>query len=416
MSRKEGAWIGRHLAFGQLRRKSARLQLMPAVRAIRTHGLLACVVMACGVLLRLEARPLQAVATPPWQDPSPHALRWVTVDGTVRLEVLEWGGTGRPIVLLAGAGNTAHVFDDFAPRLTTAGHVYGITRRGFGASSTTSTGYTTARLGEDVREALDALELDKAVLIGHSLAGQELSYLANVDRTRLGGVVYLDAAYRYALHRPGILDNVRDLRERLGQLETELQAPPRPPGELVATIERVMGTALEEVQQDVGDLRTPPPMPGRPPSAAAADLASVSAYQAWSRRIFGWTLPEAELRISRDIGADGAVGHDRPPSEAFRALTSAGAMRFTAIPGPVLAVFSSPHGLGPWAQGQGIDRDQVEAFFRFDANMTERQARWVERQVPGARVIRLPRASHYMFLSDGDDVSRECTAFIRALP
>ena len=64
-------------------------------------------------------------------------------------------------------------------------------------------------------------------------------------------------------------------------------------------------------------------------------------------------------------------------------MTSAGAMTFAAIPVPMLAVFSSPHGLGPWAQGPGIDRDQVEAFFRFDANMTERQARWID-GVPGA--------------------------------
>jgi len=40
------------------------------------------------------------------------------VDDNVKLEVLDWGGTGRPLVLLAGLGNTAHVFDDFAPKLT----------------------------------------------------------------------------------------------------------------------------------------------------------------------------------------------------------------------------------------------------------------------------------------------------------
>jgi hypothetical protein len=38
----------------------------------------------------------------------------------VRLEVLDWGGSGRPLVLLAGGGDTAHVFDDFAPKLRPA--------------------------------------------------------------------------------------------------------------------------------------------------------------------------------------------------------------------------------------------------------------------------------------------------------
>ena len=83
---------------------------------------------------------------------------------------------------------------------------------------------------------------------------------------------------------------------------------------------------------------------------------------------------------------------------------------------PLLAVFASPHGLGPWSQMEGIDRQKVEAFARFDANMTERQARWVEHRVPGARVVRLPGASHYMFLSHPEDVIRACTAFIASIP
>ena len=53
----------------------------------------------------------------------------------MKLEVLDWGGSGRGLVLLAGLGSTAHVYDDFAPKLTSEYHVYGITRRGFGASS-----------------------------------------------------------------------------------------------------------------------------------------------------------------------------------------------------------------------------------------------------------------------------------------
>jgi len=78
--------------------------------------------------------PLHAQQPPVWKDPSPHTTQFVTVDNRVRLEVLDWGGSGRPLVLLAGGGDTAHVFDDFAPKLTPSFHVYGITRRGFGES------------------------------------------------------------------------------------------------------------------------------------------------------------------------------------------------------------------------------------------------------------------------------------------
>ena len=50
-----------------------------------------------------------------WQGPSQHQVQFVTVEDGVRREVLDGGGSERPVVLLAGSGNTAHVFDDFAP-------------------------------------------------------------------------------------------------------------------------------------------------------------------------------------------------------------------------------------------------------------------------------------------------------------
>jgi len=70
-----------------------------------------------------------------------------TVDKDVKLAVLDWGGTGRPVVLFTGFGNTAHVFDDFAPKLTSQYHGYGITRRGFGASSVPPSGYSEWSFG-----------------------------------------------------------------------------------------------------------------------------------------------------------------------------------------------------------------------------------------------------------------------------
>jgi len=127
----------------------------------------------------------------------------VPVSEGVQLEVLDFGGTGRAIVLLAGLGNTAHVFDEFAPKLTGLGHVYAVTRRGYGASSRPDSGYDVARLGEDILAAIDSLSLEKPVLIGHSIAGQELSYLSVQHRDRIASLIYLEAAYRYAYDVPG---------------------------------------------------------------------------------------------------------------------------------------------------------------------------------------------------------------------
>jgi hypothetical protein len=68
---------------------------------------------------------LSAQSPAPWHDPSPHSIQFVTVVENVELEVLDWGGSGRALVFLAGLGNTAHVFDEFAPKLTPDYHVYG---------------------------------------------------------------------------------------------------------------------------------------------------------------------------------------------------------------------------------------------------------------------------------------------------
>ena len=95
---------------------------------------------------------LVAGQQPAWTDPSPHRQQFVTVDNGIRLEMLDWGGARRPIVLLSGLWNTAHVFDDFAPSLLGLGHVIGLTRRGFGASDRPAEGYHADRLGGDVLE------------------------------------------------------------------------------------------------------------------------------------------------------------------------------------------------------------------------------------------------------------------------
>jgi len=98
------------------------------------HSRLASFVVGAFCIGHLYAQGLSQ-----WKDPSTHSTRFVTVDKNVQVEVLDWGGLGRSIILLAGGGFTAHVFDDFAPKLAASWHVYGITRRGFGTSGYSAT-------------------------------------------------------------------------------------------------------------------------------------------------------------------------------------------------------------------------------------------------------------------------------------
>lgn len=143
-----------------------------------------------------------------WKDPSPHSVRFVTVDPNVKLEVLDWegpqAGNGRTLVLVPGLGNTAHIFDAIAPKLAAHYHVVGITRRGFGASSAPSSGYAADRLGDDVLAVIEALSISRPVLVGHSLGGEELSSIGSRHSDKVAGLIYLDAGYSYAFYAPGL--------------------------------------------------------------------------------------------------------------------------------------------------------------------------------------------------------------------
>ena len=127
------------------------------------------------------------------EDHTPHKIRMVKVAPGVELEVLDWGGKGRAMVLLTGLGDNAHVYDEFAFQFTDYFHVYGITRRGFLPSSQPRNGYDVPTRAADDIAVLDALGIDKAVFVGHSLANSELSELGLRHRARVDKLVYLDA-------------------------------------------------------------------------------------------------------------------------------------------------------------------------------------------------------------------------------
>src|SRR3954469_17798121 len=127
-------------------------------------------------------------------DPASPLIRPVQVAPNVQLEVLDWGGHGRPLIFLAGSGNTAHVFDGFAPQFSDSFHVLGITRRGFGASSGLPANNLDT-LVSDIRSILDSLRLASVVFVGHSFAGEEMTRFGETNATRCAGLIYMDVAY-----------------------------------------------------------------------------------------------------------------------------------------------------------------------------------------------------------------------------
>ncbi|HYI10923.1 MAG TPA: alpha/beta hydrolase [Thermoanaerobaculia bacterium] len=152
------------------------------------------------------AAALQCAKEPEQQSqPRPISTK-ITANG-VKHHYLDWGGTGQPILLLAGFTDTAHAFNSFAPKFTDSFHVYALTRRGFGESDKPAGGYDVATRVEDIREFLDRMKIDRAHLVGHSLAGDELTLFATKYPQRVLKLVYLDAAYnRHGLWAASVSD------------------------------------------------------------------------------------------------------------------------------------------------------------------------------------------------------------------
>jgi non-heme chloroperoxidase len=309
-----------------------------------------------------------------WHDPSPHIVHFVKVEAKVRLEVLDWGGSGRPVVLLAGSGNTAHIFDEFAPTLTDSYHVYGITRRGFGLSSLTDSGYTDQRLADDVWQVIESLHLTKPILVGHSMSGGELTTLGNQHSNKLAALIYLDAVFDPA------------------------DFPSSSPA-YMALYEKLPGPMRDHV------------------GPAASDLISFAAYRQWQVRSGQVASPEADLRNTYDTNPDGSIGAFRTPAGVSAAIGKGTIKRdYSNIRVPILALFPSKGGTPQYEPKNEQERAAIADFDSATAAYVDRWKKALQSAPTTVRIVDVPGANHYIFLSNEADVLREMRVFMSDLP
>jgi len=142
----------------------------------------------------LFPNPLSFIKEEVAMDVSPHKSGFVSVNG-IKLHYLDWGGEGETLLFLTGLGNSAHIYDDFAPRFTDKFRVLALTRRGHGDSDYPESGYDVHNLTEDIRCCMDELKIEKAILVGHSMAYVEQCHMSVNYPERVSKLVCLDAAY-----------------------------------------------------------------------------------------------------------------------------------------------------------------------------------------------------------------------------
>jgi len=331
---------------------------------------------AASIVLAFSMTDSVSAAQSEWRDPSSHRIQFVTVADGVRLEVLDWGGSGRAVVLLAGSGNTAHVFDEFAPKLNTCCHVFGITRRGFGASSQPESGYDEPHLADDILRVLDALQIRTPVVVGHSMAGGEMTVLASRYPDRISGLVYLDALF-----------DVGDLPANdPAYLELARKLPAGPP--------------------------TPPP--------TDEEQHSFAAYRARQMRLEGFAFPEGELHAGSEPMPDGSKGRYRTPQRIFK-LIGDGAMPrdYSKIRVPVLSINDAQPAPGDYPAGTRLtaqERADTDAYRAATMAFGNRWKKNLQNGPPSVRFVELKDVGHYLFLKREAEVLREVRAFVAGLP
>ena len=309
-------------------------------------------------------------STPPdeWIDAASHRVTMIGVAPRVQLEVLDWGGIHPPMVFLAGLGDTGHAFDKFAARFQDAFRPIAITRRGFGASSRPDSGYDSATRSRDILLVLDSLHIARAVLVGHSIAGEELSHFAVAYRDRVIALVYLEA-YSYGTDAPA-------------------DFPPFP--------------AQAE----------PPPMT----RADSGSVQSVLAY--WPRR-FEYEPVEADVRAVCQFGPTGRLELLPAPNAASRVYDGTSRSEYARVSAPALAIYAPHVSLQDQFPGaKDFDEPNRVAALRYLQAQQKYEARQISRfraEMRGGVVFTMPGATHYLHYHRADAVERTIRTFLRGL-
>lgn len=293
--------------------------------------------------------------------------RLVDVNGA-SLEYLDWGGSGPPMVFLAGAGDTAYIFNELAPEFTSQFHSYGLTRRGHGRSEKTSAGYTLEELVGDVAIFLETLNLTDVTLVGHSYGGTEVVRLAQLFPDIVSRAVVLDIAYAF--------------------LESEDEPSQAAEGKL-------------------SDLFMPPQERG-------ASLENYRRFSTWSHR--SWSeAAETNLREQVDIGTDGRLVARMTPSIGMQFGADRQNWFLTQVPVPALFIFSNNPGVD-LAEGLTVNDELMRELEIADEALEAQrriQINAIRRDSPHATIVELEHTGHRNFIHRRDRTIEEMRRFLR---
>lgn len=118
----------------------------------------------------------------------------------MRLHFSEWktnsATTSPPLIFLHGMGGTAQLWRPIAVALEDSFHIYAFDQRGHGKSITSVFGiplsFGPLDYGADVIETMNAIGLQKSILVGHSMGVRTACAAAHLSPEKIAGMILID--------------------------------------------------------------------------------------------------------------------------------------------------------------------------------------------------------------------------------
>ncbi|MEG4115303.1 MULTISPECIES: alpha/beta hydrolase [unclassified Microcoleus] len=149
-------------------------------------------------------------------------------------------GKGKPIVLIHGWSQSAEQFKYQIPAFANEYHVIAVDLRGHGESEKIPYGYRISRLSKDIQELIDALQLEKPHLLGHSMGCAVIwSYLDLFGSHAIDRLVLVDQSPLFTSRPHWDAQEV----EEAGAIVTSEQ--------LNETVHALLGSSAEDVTRNI---------------------------------------------------------------------------------------------------------------------------------------------------------------------
>jgi len=123
----------------------------------------------------------------------------------IRIHVEDEGEGALAIVFLHSWGGSTREWDHIISALPSGYRTVTMDQRGWGASDQPSTGYSLAELGDDTQGVIEALGLERYILVGHSMGGKTAQFVASRRPNGLVGLVLIAPAPPSPLNAPEAL-------------------------------------------------------------------------------------------------------------------------------------------------------------------------------------------------------------------